>query len=58
MIEKFVFERKYEDAAWLREQYVTLQRSSKEISKELHVSYKLVEIYLEKFNIPVRQTLV
>lgn len=58
MIEKFVFERKYEDAAWLTEQYVTLQRSSKEISKELHVSYKLVEIYLEKFNIPVRQTLV
>jgi hypothetical protein len=58
MTQPFVFERKYEDAAWLREQYEVLQRSSKDLAKELHVSYKLVEIYLEKFNIPVRQTLV
>jgi hypothetical protein len=54
-MEKFVFERKYEDGVWLEQQYAGLQRSSKDIAKELHISYKLVEIYLAKFNIPVRQ---
>lgn len=27
-------------------------KTSRDISKDLGVSYKLVEIYLEKFNIP------
>ena len=54
-MEKFVFERKYEDSVWLEQQYAGLKRSSKDIAKELHVSYKLVEIYLTKFNIPVRE---
>jgi DNA-binding CsgD family transcriptional regulator len=57
MIEKFVFERKYEDSAWLKEQYIDLGRSSKDIAKELHVSYKLVEIHLANFDIPIRQNL-
>jgi hypothetical protein len=56
--EKFVFERKYEDSAWLNEQYLGLGRSAKEIGKELHISYKLVEIYLKKFNIPIRQEFI
>lgn len=57
-MEKFVFERKYEDGAWLEQQYAVLQRSSKDIAKELHISYKLVEIYLAKFNIPLRQEFI
>lgn len=58
MTEKFVFERKYEDSTWLSEQYSELKRSTKDIAKELHISYKLVEIYLKKFNIPVRQEFI
>ena len=57
-MEKFVFERKYEDSVWLEQQYAELQRSSKDIAKELHISYKLVEIYLAKFNIPLRQEFI
>lgn len=58
MTEKFVFERKYEDSTWLSKQYSELNRSTKDIAKELHISYKLVEIYLKKFNIPVRQEFI
>jgi transposase len=57
-MEKFVFEKKYQDQAWLSEQYVGLNRSSKDIAKELHISYKLVEIWLKSFNIPIRQEFI
>ena len=56
MENKFVFSRHYEDKGWLQTEYSTLQRSSKDIAKELHISYKLVEIWLRKFDIPVRET--
>lgn len=58
MNEKFEFKRHYEDKGWLETEYATLKRSSKDIAKELHISYKLVEIYLEKFNIPLRQEFI
>jgi hypothetical protein len=31
-MEKFVFERKYEDGAWMQQQYSELKRSSKDIA--------------------------
>lgn len=39
------------DKAYLESQ-IAKKLNSKEIAKELRVSYKLVEIYLDKFNIP------
>jgi transposase len=56
-MEKFVFTKKYEDRDYLYNEYVTKNRSSKEIGKELHVSYKLVELWLHSFNIPIRQSI-
>lgn len=40
----------HKDEVWLREQAKT--KNSRTISSELGISYKLVELYLEKFNIP------
>ena len=57
-MEKFEFKRHYEDKGWLETEYATLKRSSKDIAKELHVSYKLIEIYLAKFDIPLRQEFI
>ena len=45
----------YENKDWLQNEYSTLQKSSREIGNDLHVSYKLIEIWLRKFDIPVRQ---
>jgi transposase len=53
-MEKFTFIRKYEDRDYLYNEYVTNNRSSKDIGKELHISYKLVELWLAKFDIPIR----
>jgi hypothetical protein len=55
MINKFEFKKLYQDEAWLTENYVTLQKSSKEMAKSLHVSYKLVEIWLRHYGITIRQ---
>jgi hypothetical protein len=57
MINKFEFKKLYQDEAWLTENYVTLQKSSKEIAKSLHISYKLVEIWLRHYKIAVRTTI-
>jgi hypothetical protein len=57
-MEKFLFEKKYQDQGWLSEQYIVLNRSSKDIAKELHVSYKLVEIWLKSFNIAIRKDFI
>jgi transposase len=57
-MEKFTFIRKYEDRDYLYNEYVTKNRSSKDIGKELHISYKLVELWLAKFDIPIRHVLV
>ena len=46
----------YEDKDWLQNEYSTLQKSSREIGNELHVSYKLIEIWLAKFGIPIRES--
>lgn len=55
IMEKFTFEKKYQDKNYLVEEYVTKERSSKDIGKELHVSYKLIEIWLKGFDIPVKE---
>lgn len=57
-MEKFTFIRKYEDRDYLYNEYVTNNRSSKDIAKELHISYKLVEIWLSSFGIQIRQPIV
>lgn len=44
----------YQDRNWLANEYLTLQKTSKEIAKDLHISYKLVEIWLKNFDIPIR----
>lgn len=41
----------HQDEDYLRNQ-MNSGKTSKDISKELGVSYKLVEIYLEKYQIP------
>jgi hypothetical protein len=48
----------YEDKDWLQNEYVTLQKSSREIGNDLHVSYKLIEIWLKQFNIRIRQAAI
>lgn len=45
----------YQDKDWLTNQYVTLNKTSKQIGKDLHISYKLVEIWLRNFGIKVRE---
>jgi transposase len=57
-MEKFTFTKKYQDRDYLYNEYVTKNRSSKDIGKELHISYKLVEIWLAKYDISIRQVLV
>lgn len=44
----------YKDRDWLYEQYVVQERSARDLAKELHISYKLVQIYAESFGFPVR----
>lgn len=41
----------HKDESYLRDA-MTSGKTSKDIANELHVSYKLVEIYLEKYAIP------
>ena len=41
----------HQDETYLRAQMES-GKTSRDIAKDLHVSYKLVEIYLEKFSIP------
>jgi hypothetical protein len=48
----------YQDKDWLQNEYVTLQKSSREIGNDLHVSYKLIEIWLKQFNIRIRQAAI
>jgi hypothetical protein len=48
----------YEDKDWLQNEYITLQKSSREIGNDLHVSYKLIEIWLKQFNIRIRQAAI
>jgi hypothetical protein len=51
---EFAFKKSYQDKAFLEHEYITLGKTSKQLSKELHVSYKLIEIWLKNFSIPVR----
>jgi hypothetical protein len=55
-MEKKPYIKYYEDKNWLQNEYSTLQKSSREIGNELHVSYKLIEIWLAKFDIPIRES--
>lgn len=54
---KFDFKKNYQDRDYLVNEYVTLGKSSKQIGKDLHVSYKLVEIWLRHYDLPIRETL-
>jgi len=44
----------YKDEQWIYNEYITKNRSARELSKELGVSYKLIQIYVEKFGHTVR----
>jgi DNA-binding NarL/FixJ family response regulator len=44
-------EKLHQDKLWLSDQLAS-GKSSKEIANENNISYKLVETYLRKFNIP------
>lgn len=44
----------YTDKEWIHNEYVIKNRSARELSKELHVSYKLIQIYVEQFGFAVR----
>ena len=44
----------YTDQEWIYNEYVVNRRSARELSKELRVSYKLIQIYVEKFGYEVR----
>lgn len=44
----------YKDQEWIYNEYVINKRSARELSKELGVSYKLIQIYVEKFGYEVR----
>tara|TARA_B110000483_G_C18059923_1_gene489896 strand:+ start:868 stop:1038 length:171 start_codon:yes stop_codon:yes gene_type:complete len=45
----------HQDKAYLESQ-IAKKLNSREIAKDLGVSYRLVEIYLEEFNIPFVST--
>jgi hypothetical protein len=47
------FDKLYEDKAWLSEQLKT--KTTKEISKEVHVSYKLINAWAVTHNL-IRRT--
>lgn len=51
-------DKKYQNQEWLYNEYVTKNRSSREIGNDLHISYKLVEIWLNEFKIPVRKPVI
>lgn len=42
------------DQEWIYNEYITKNRSARELSKELRVSYKLIQLYVEKFGYTVR----
>jgi len=44
-------QKNHQNKEWLQEQ-INLGKTSRDISKENKISYKLVEIYLRKYNIP------
>ena len=44
-------QKSHQNKEWLQQQ-IDLGKTSKEIANELNISYKLVEIYLRKFEIP------
>jgi hypothetical protein len=57
-MEKKLYIKYYEDKNWLQNEYSTLQKSSREIGNDLHVSYKLIEIWLKQFDIPIRKAAI
>ena len=44
----------HQDEQYLRKVFENQDITSKDLAKELHVSYKLIELYLEKYNIPFK----
>jgi hypothetical protein len=44
----------HQDEAFLRKYFSNGDMTSKDLSRELKVSYKLIELYLAKYNIPFK----
>jgi len=44
----------YHDKKWLKNQYITLEKSTREIAKEQQVDKKTITNWLNKFKIPIR----
>ena len=44
----------HQDEAYLRQVFQDGSITSKDLANELNVSYKLIEIYLEKYQIPFK----
>ena len=47
-------QKNHQNKEWLKEQ-IDLGKTTKQISKENNISYKLVEIYLRQYGIPFRK---
>lgn len=44
----------HQDEQYLRKVFENGDMTSKDLANELRVSYKLIELYLEKYNIPFK----
>lgn len=44
----------HQDKEFLRKYFADPGVTSKDLAKELRVSYKLIELYLKKYNIPFK----
>jgi hypothetical protein len=43
--------KKHHNKVWLQEQ-LAAEKTSKDIAKDINVSYKLIELYLRQFDLP------
>lgn len=44
----------HQDEEFLRQFFSNGHMTSRDLAQELHVSYKLIELYLEKYKIPFK----
>lgn len=44
----------FHNEKWLKDQYITKQKSTVDIAKELNMSWEAVHYWLKKYNIPIR----
>lgn len=53
-IQRLIMNKLHQDEDYLRKYFANGNMTSKDLSQELNVSYKLIEIYLEKYGIPFK----